>query len=177
MPWEAAIPVFAISAAAILVGGTILLRFQRDRHHFLLAHMALERGITTFPGAIPGWLLSLRVGVLTLVLGLGLASSGIFFYQTAGDLQDSPIAAPAPRVPPATTVDRPRPAGDTESNAPHAPPPPVWHRIQNQRIASLVTFCVGVILVLLGLVRILFARAERFYTDPIAPAPTRPNAP
>lgn len=90
MPWDTAIAAFAITAAILLVGGAILLRYQRDRYHFLLMQAALAHGITAFPGTPPGWLVSLRVGSLALVLGLGLVATGTVLFLSADDVDELP---------------------------------------------------------------------------------------
>jgi hypothetical protein len=202
MPWDTAVAAFAVTAAALLVGGGIVLRYQRDRYHFLLTQAALEKGITSFGDAVPPWLVSLRIGALALVLGIGLIGAGVAFYRTARwieepaigrqpsprDATPSPAAAPAAdRAPAANDPDAPpapppqgRPRAD-DNRRPLPPPPPSppqpetpamqrWHRVQTQRTIGLVCVCTGVILSLLGVVRIAFARVERRYVAPPAPA-------
>ncbi len=195
MPWEIAIAAFGITAAILLIGGAILLRYQRDRQHFLLMKAALDKGINSFPGMVPGWLISLRIGALCLILGLGLMGGGIAFYnaasfideppvqsavsappgyRSAGDTSDAPPPPPPPRGNPGSRPDDGRPP-------PPGPPPPRpgsqspamerWHLIQTQHTIGLIAICVGAILALLGLVRIAFARIERRYTSDPIPAP------
>ncbi|HVS70635.1 MAG TPA: hypothetical protein VHQ47_05205 [Phycisphaerae bacterium] len=206
-PWDIAAGAFGIAAAIIIAGGAILLRFQRDRYQFRLLHAALDKGITTLPGSIPPWLLSLRQGVLTLVLGIGLVGAGIGLHAAARHISEAP--QPATRPTPLARLDpdqhdfrppRPPPPeadGFAPPNAPLRPPgPPAgpqgagppearaagdnpprpdgpprpdpaterWHRIQTQQLAGLLSACAGAILVLLGIVRIAFARSERKYT-------------
>src|SRR5437870_1919772 len=100
MPLEPAITGFGITAAALLVGGGLLLRYRRDRHHFLLMKAAIDKGITTFPGAVPGWIISLRVGVLTTALGVGLMIAGIVMQiHTSGPIVTGGTTAPAAHAP------------------------------------------------------------------------------
>jgi len=176
MPPEHIITACAVAAAILLIGGAILIRLQRDRHHFRLMQMALERGITAFPGVPPGWLISLRIGCLVLVLGIGLVIAGLLLcppISTSGPIAIGGATAPAPPPPPSI-------AGDPRSASPQTPPPPNpemehQHRIENQHLAGLVCIGAGVILSLLGIVRILFARLERRYAQesilPTTPAP------
>jgi len=163
---------FAITAAALIVGGGILLRYQRDRHHFLLMKAAIEKGITAFPGATPGWLISLRVGTLSLVMGIGLLVVGIFLHIHTSDVvvtggANTPL--PPGYVSPENGVRRPPPAAPANGPQSDAPPPPPspemerQHRIENQELVGKVAFCAGIILMMLGTVRILFSRLERKY--------------
>jgi hypothetical protein len=180
IPWDIAAGAFGITAAIVLSGGMILLRYQRDRYQFQLLHAALEKGITALPGAAPPWLLSLRQGVLTLVLGLGLIGSGAALHFAAGAIKDLPANATMPGAQPPPRDFRPpprdgppggRPVGPPNGGPqdPDRPPPPSpqmqrWHRIETQRLTGLIAICSGVILTLLGLVRIAFSRTERKYT-------------
>lgn len=193
IPWDIAAGAFGITAAIVLSGGMILLRYQRDRYQFQLLHAALDKGITALPGAVPPWLLSLRQGVLTLVLGLGLIGSGAALHIAAGTINDLPAAASQPSGPPerfrpppprdgppdARPDGRPGPNGPPNGpplgppnggpQDPDRPPPPSpqmqrWHRIETQRLTGLIAICSGIILGLLGLVRIGFSRTERKYT-------------
>jgi hypothetical protein len=59
------------------------------------------------------------------------------------------------------------PGGDPERRPPPNPELEVWHHAQIEQISGLVATGVGVILVIVGLMRVTFARTERFYaTDP-----------
>jgi hypothetical protein len=179
MPWHVGLAFFSIAAAVLVVGGAIFLRFQRDRYHFLLMKAALEKGITAFPESVPAWLISMRIGVIALALGLGLACTGLLLYVSADALDKLPAsvarqasdvplppgyaAAPAPQppeenrqLPPPRDELRPRPNPEMER----------WIRIQTQRAAGIVAASIGGILTLLGIVRILFARLEKRYMPP-----------
>lgn len=83
---------FGIAAAIILVGGAILLRWQRTRLQFALMQTALEKGISQLPGSVPPWLLSLRHGVTILVLGIALGVVGAAVHHAAS-LVPVPTAA------------------------------------------------------------------------------------
>lgn len=63
-------------AAVVFVLGWAATRWQRDRMRFELMKAALEKGVTRFPGTPPYWLISLRLGVTLVVLGLGLSAMG-----------------------------------------------------------------------------------------------------
>jgi hypothetical protein len=153
MPWNIAIAAFGVTAAILLIGGAIVLRFARDRHHFLLMRAALEKGAPAFPEIIPPWLVSMRVGALTLALGAGVLISGIIVCEPI-QITSNPPLLPNPNQVPAATF-------------PPAPPPPgVMERLnreQAQHLIGLIAICVGGILTLLGIVRITFARIERRY--------------
>ncbi|HVX84352.1 MAG TPA: hypothetical protein VH253_06005 [Phycisphaerae bacterium] len=92
-PWDIAAGAFGIVAAVVIAGGAIVLRYQRDRYQFQLLHAALDKGITTLPGSIPPWLLSLRQGVLTLVLGVGLVGAGAALHVAARHIPEAPQPA------------------------------------------------------------------------------------
>src|SRR3954454_8169355 len=74
---------FGATAAIVLIGGGVLLRWQRNRLQFNLMQTAIERGVPPMPGAPPLWLLSLRQGVTIVVLGAGLMLTGWLAYQNA----------------------------------------------------------------------------------------------
>src|SRR5689334_8768765 len=65
-----------VTAALLLLGGPMLLRFQRQRQQFLLAKGGLERGLTPVSNDPPVWLQSMRTGVMTLTLGVSLFVAG-----------------------------------------------------------------------------------------------------
>jgi hypothetical protein len=182
IPWDIAAGAFGITSAIVLAGGIILLRYQRDRYQFQLLHAALDKGITSLPNSVPAWLLSLRQGVLTLVLGLGLVGSGAALHFAARHILEIPASATmpdrAPRPPrngppdahfpgpPGPPAPPGAPGGPQDPDRPPPPSPEMqrWHRIETQRLTGLIALCCGIILALLGLVRIAFARTERKYT-------------
>jgi hypothetical protein len=174
MIWEILIGSFGVAGAILLVGGAIYVRLQRDRQQFQLMQTALEKGITSMPGMIPGWMLSLRQGMLALILGLGVACSGIALHATASSIAEPPAAAyqrPGPPndapPPPQQSDGRPQ-RDDRPPLPPHPPQNPAmdrWHRVESQKLIGLVAICSGAILATLGLVRIAFSRLERRYTE------------
>ena len=98
--WEVASGSFGIAAAVLLVGGAILLRYQRDRHHFLLAKAALEKGVALMPNGLPAWMASMRQGILAAVLGIGLLASGGALGVASHMLPETPSATMEPNMPP-----------------------------------------------------------------------------
>ncbi len=179
MIWEILIGSFGVAGAILLVGGAIFVRLQRDRQQFKLMQMSLEKGITSLPGMVPGWMLSLRQGVLALILGLGVACSGIALHVTADAVAEPPAGAfQRPGGGPGSGDMRPPPrqfdGGPGRDD--RLPPPPLvgpprspamdrWHRVESQKLIGLVAICTGAILAALGLVRIAFSRLERKYTE------------
>jgi hypothetical protein len=77
------------------------------------------------------------------------------------------IHPPRPGEPPLRREDRsPPPRQDRPANHPHDPAMERWHRAQAQQTIGLVSVGVGFILLLLGVVRIGFAKIEqRYVTD------------
>jgi hypothetical protein len=156
------------TAALLLVGGAILLRWQRNRQQFILMQSALEKGITSFPGQPPFWLLSLRQGITTITLGIALIIVGSGAWAI-GHGVEQPTAALAnePPPPPPAQPEGP-PEGPPEE---HRPPPPrnpiieKWQRAQMEQTLGQVAMGCGVILLLLGIARTGFARTERRYAN------------
>ncbi len=81
---------FGVAAAVLLVGGSLLLRWQRARLRFALAKIALEKGTPLFPGAPPLWLMSLRQGIMLIALGIGLMAIGAVAVADAKKVPDPP---------------------------------------------------------------------------------------
>lgn len=174
-----------IAAAALLVGSSFLLRWQRNRQRFELTRLALENGATQFPKGPPFWLVSLREAVTTLALGLGLLAVGAISYgmgsrvpaPTNDELRAAAINAAQARPPEEGPERRPpRPARGPEEDGPPPPAedrrplPPVpnpvldrWHRAQAMQNVGLIAMGCGGVLTLLGIVRAGFARVEREY--------------
>jgi hypothetical protein len=209
---------FGAAAAIVLIGGGVLLRWQRNRLQFNLMQSAIERGVTApLPGAAPLWLLSLRQGVSILMLGMGLLIAGYVAWSAAKAVA-MPMPMPAAtqpvagmmgqarqfRPPPPPMGDqgppddgqgppqgRPRPGmgmgrrpgppggGDDGGGRPEdgggataqqRPPPPRggppvenWQRAQDEKAVATVAMGAGLVCVLLGIVRVIFAFAERRY--------------
>ena len=97
---EAFAAVFGATAAVLLAGGWIALRWQRDRHQFALAQRAIERGISAFPGGPPFWLASLRQGLMVLTLGVGLVVVGWTAVAMAGNAEPPAVPGFVPNPPP-----------------------------------------------------------------------------
>lgn len=138
-----------VAAATLVVGGSILLRWQRNRQQYLLAKIALEKGITDLaPIGPPEWVRSMRHGVMTLVLGLSLMLAGSGgAYWAHGALEQGP---PEPATRP-TAGEKPGPNPRMEA----------YHRAMGIHTASLTAIGCGAILGLLGLTRTALARSER----------------
>jgi hypothetical protein len=201
---------FGAAAAIVLIGGGVLLRWQRNRLQFNLMQSAIERGVTApLPGAAPLWLLSLRQGVSILMLGVGLLIAGYVTWTAAKGvpMPTGPttqavagmiVQARQFRPPPFPMDDqgppddeqgppggRPRPGmgmgmgrrpglmsggGPEDGGATALLPPPRggpvvenWHRAQDEKAVATVAMGAGLVCVLLGLVRVIFALAERRY--------------
>lgn len=151
-----------VAAVALVVGWT-LLTWQRDRNRFVLMRTALEKGITRFPNAPPFWLVSFRQGVTTLAVGLALGSVGAGAFWLG---HGAPMPSEASIAAMGTTEPEPPPPGPGH----HPPRPPVpnpqmerWHQAQTQVTVGLASIGIGIILAFVGIVKIVFARAEQAY--------------
>jgi hypothetical protein len=165
--------------ALLLIGGAVLLRWQRTRLQFSLMQSALERGTSPLLGGIPLWLLSFRQGTMILVLGAGLFLIGGGMRQASENVPMPTVAEmaqmpPRPERPEMADRDR-RPGPPMRGGDEHRPglPPPrhdeppaveLWHRAQDQHAVGTLALASGFILVLLGLVRVIFSFAERKYS-------------
>lgn len=160
---------FGVAAAALLVGGMIVLRFQRNRQEFVLLKTALERGITQLPQGQPFWLISFRQGLMTFTLGAGLLGIGSAAWVMARGVPVPP-AEPAPVFAPATLPavvekegkDRAdRPAKIRIEPRPFNPDREQWEQARRQLAAGKAMAGAGIVLLLLGVVRMAFARVEK----------------
>jgi hypothetical protein len=163
----------------LLIGGGIFLVSQRARLQYALMRAAIDKGITHLPGIRPIWLVSLRNGVNTLVVGFALFVLGGIVHGHAKQVPMPPamamslvtqMALPDDRLPP--PPDGPGDGGEMRD---HRPPPrgmdpamEAWHRAQDQKAVAAIAMGGGVILVLLGGVQIIFAFAEKKYTNAAA---------
>ena len=199
---------FGAAAAIVLIGGAVLLRWQRNRLQFQLMQTAIEKGVPPMPGAAPLWLLSLRQGVMILVLGVGLLIAGALAYHSAAAVAMPAVSAATTqpmmgggagdfRPPPRMADDGPadqfgppdgprgmngggpggrrfgppgRVPGAGGPDGQQLPPPPrgnpameYWHRAQDQTAVATVAMGSGLVLAMLGIVRVMFAYAERRY--------------
>jgi hypothetical protein len=176
-------------AAILLVAGWLALRWQQDRHRFRLMQTALEKGITRFPDSPPYWLVSMRQGLTMLALGIALAAVGggafwlgkqtpmpdmakIFTGPQQFGPEDAPDRRPVPRRDDEYSADGPdrRPDRRPEPPGPGRRPPVMnpemerWHQAQAQQTVGLVSAGIGVILLFVGVIRVVFAQAERQYS-------------
>jgi hypothetical protein len=149
-------------AALVIVGGAVLLRWQRNRQQFTLMQTALEKGITAFPNQPPFWLLSLRQGITTITLGIALIVVGCGAWGI-GHSVEQPAAAlanePPPPPPPPEGAEQRRPP-------PRSPIIEQWQRAQMEQTIGQTSVGCGIILLLLGIARTGFARTERRYAGP-----------
>jgi hypothetical protein len=175
-------------AALLIVGGALFLRGQRNRQQFILMQTALEKGITSFPGQPPFWLLSLRQGILTITLGIGLIIVGSGAWGLGRSVErptdlinkEPPAPTPAPAIqtpppPPADDIDHPGPPGPPRPDRPDDRRPPrnpiieQWIHAQMEATIGQVAVGCGIILLLVGIARTGFARTERQYVEGTAP--------
>jgi len=163
VPNETPVDVFAgalaAAAALLIVGGAVLLRWQRNRHHFALMQAALEKGITSFPGQPPFWLLSLRQGITTITLGIALIVVGAGAWAI-GHGVEQPAAALANEPPPP-----PQDGPDGRRPPPRSPIIEQWQRAQMEQTLGQIAVGCGIILLFLGAARTAFARTERRYAN------------
>jgi hypothetical protein len=181
------------TAAVLLIGGSIFLRGQRNRHQFTLMQAALEKGITAFPGQPPFWLLSLRQGITTIALGVALVIVGSGAWAIGHSVQrpDAAIAS-EPKPPPPQFQGPGGPDGPPELRGgpgpegregpglfggPEGRRPPQrnplieqWQRAQMEETVGQIALGCGIVLLLLGCTRTAFAKTERRFGD----APTTP---
>jgi hypothetical protein len=158
-------------AAVLLVAGWLVLRWQQDQHRFVLMRTALEKGITRLSDAPPFWLLSIRQGVTMAALGVALAVVGGGSFWLGRQV-------PIPKAEARLSVDAPPPPPQPDEGlrGPERRPPPPrpnpemerWHQAQVEQTAGLGSVGIGFILLVVGVVRIVFAQAERQYAQQAA---------
>jgi hypothetical protein len=143
------------------------LRWQRNRHQFVLAQAALDKGVAPpWPEGPPFWLASLRQGLVTVALGIGLMLAGGAAWGFSHGLEPPAIAQVSEPSPPPLANLEPKLAPEPR----HQPPPPnpaleEWHRMQAVSSLGLLSTAAGFVLALVGIVRALFARVERRYSE------------
>lgn len=181
---EAVAAGFAAAVATVLLG-TFFLRWYRMRQEYTLLRIAMEKGIAPqMNPALPQWLISLRQGVLIATLGLAIAGIGATSWNMAAKVEkpDTQVNAttlpatvdePAPPPPPAPEAGRRGGRGPEPREAPRPPRPrdvamERWDRAQAQVNISMSMVGGGLILVLLGVVRIAFVPAEKRFSLPAA---------
>ena len=159
---------YGVAAAILTIGGIVVLRFQRNRHEFALMRAALERGITSFQTGQPPWLVSLRQGMMILTLGIALAGVGAGAWWLADGVHLPEIAATQPSAELLTAPKlrddqgRLRPEGRVQTIIKNQ-----WERSQNQRAVGMAVAGAGVVLILLGAVRVSLARVEKALFDEV----------
>ncbi|MGE5609162.1 MAG: hypothetical protein ACM359_07900 [Bacillota bacterium] len=165
--WDNFITGFGVAAALLAVGGIVLLRFQRNRYEFSLMQAALEKGLSDFPGGQPAWLVSFRQGLMMLTLGVGLAGVGTGAWLLGDrkvDAFTSPTTQPAATAQ-AYALSGPKPRDErgrlTAEGRQYSITKSRWEWAQTQILAGQSMVGSGIILILLGAVRMGFARAER----------------
>lgn len=163
--WDNFATGFGIVAAVLAVGGAVLLRFQHNRHRYALMQAALERGITQFPGGQPAWLIAFRQGLMMGTLGLGLAGVGAGAWILAQKQASAPPQAIGAAQAEALYGPKPRDERGrlTAEGRQYSVAREHWQRIQARELAGQALVGSGIVLVLLGTVRMAFARAERKY--------------
>lgn len=169
----------SIAGAAIIVG-ILLLRWYRVRQEFLLLKFSLEKGVPLLVPTQPQWLVSLRQGLLIATLGTGMVIVGAVGWTLAADVPQPPaerltnpttqLAEPEPPPPPPPGRGRGPEAREEPHPRPPAPPPrdPAfmkWERAQTQTAVCMSIVGGGVLLILLGGVRIAFVPAERRFAN------------
>jgi hypothetical protein len=151
---------FGVAAALLLIGGSVMLRAQQNRHRFELAKKSLETG-HALPPAEPLWKGLHRQAQSILAVGLGLLIVGFVAWVSGTRVERPPqIMVDAPL---ATT----QPAAVRNPFGPPPPPPrpspevELWQRAQVRIAIGQSAMGCGVILTLLGLSRRSAARTER----------------
>ncbi len=178
--WHVWISSLGVTAAIILAGGYVWLQVMKERHQFQLMQTALERGIPSMvTSTTPSWFVSMRQAVAVFVLGVGLIVVGAVAWKIAANVPPpnpselavpTAVAEPAaeePEPPVAPPPAPPAPPGKHKPPHPRPKPPPPnpaleqWHQAQQQQTVGLVVAGCGLLITLLGAVRMIFAGLER----------------
>jgi hypothetical protein len=144
----------------------------------------------------PQWLISLRQGAMIIALGVGLSVIGGIGWNAASKVQRPVTAAPveppdtsaalsaiAPQAEPAPFPrpgpgargeDRPRPGLPRPAPPPRDPAMEAWDRARDQINVCMAMVGSGIILILLGVVRITFVPVERRLATPAQPTNQNP---
>lgn len=159
---------FGAATAILVVAGPMALRWQKNRQQFVLIQAALEKGVTPpWPQVPPSWVLSLRQGLVTVALGVGLMVTGGTALSFTRGLEPPVLASQTLEPSPSPLAHlEPRPTPDPQHHPP-APDPALeeWHRLQAVSSLGLFSSAAGFVLLLVGIVRALFARVERRYSE------------
>ena len=149
---------FGIVAAVLLIGGSTVLRSQRARHRFELSKLALQNG-TPLPEGPPLWLASRRRALSILALGVGLMVVGAgAWWLGSGATQPAETARPVP------VAELPDPHGRPRPPAP-SPEIEAWHSAEERLAIGQTAAGCGVILTILGLVRLGYTGAEKRHAE------------
>jgi hypothetical protein len=159
---------FAIAAAILTVGGYVLLQWQRNRHRFQLMQAALESGQANFGEGPPFWLISLRLGVAVLVLGVGLMIVGAVAITLAQSVEQPGLVTLQSNTSAQVPGGSASQVAEGKKLKPEDRPKPVpnlplerWHRAQDQQTVGLASLGCGFLIALLGIVRTIFGVFER----------------
>ena len=159
---------FGIVAAILLIGGSVFLRGQQNRFRFELANKALDAGLP-LPAAEPLWKPLHRQAQSILAVGVGLLIVGTAAWWLGSGVSRPADAAEPPE--PATRVfDLGRPAPPPRPSAAMQ----AWESAQERVVVGQSAVGCGVMLTLLGLVRLNVARTER--TNAPLPNAASPDA-
>jgi hypothetical protein len=167
--WHVFVNSLGITAAILMIGGYILLQWQRNRYRYRLMQIALERGIANFSEGPPFWVISLRRGISILALGIGLMIVGgiavalarsveqpnaaiVRTSETKKGQEDSSASAADEMIQKLLRLDLPRPPGPAMER---------WRQAQIQENVALAATGCGFLMTLLGFVGTAFAFVER----------------
>lgn len=146
---------FGITAAFLIIGSYTLLRWQRSRHEFELAKLALERGGEIARTNSKSWLDGLRRAIGTLGIGLVIVTTAGFVWF---DARTVPLPDKAELL---TWYASNSTSADGHRRPPHPPNKEAWDRAQERLNFAICGASIGGSLVILGLVGISFAVAEQ----------------
>jgi hypothetical protein len=154
---------FGVAAAVLVIGGIILLRWQRNRQSHELMKKAIEQGLTDDTPAHSPWQAAFRQSLMMLALGTALILLGGGAWLLAsrqGDLSDLPTTQPVEEL-----LSGPKPRDErgrlTSEGRVYTQARERLRHARTLQTASFMLTGTGVIFLMLGGVRMLIARAER----------------
>jgi len=158
---------FGIVAALLLIGGSIALSWQKNRQRYELMRRALESG-APLPKGPPLWLASRRQALSILALGIGLLVSGSGAWWLGSGVafptaSVSTAVAPTPEPAPPLLAEH----GDRRPPHPPAPNPELerYHSARERLAVGQTAVGCGVILAILGIIRLGFTATERRFAE------------
>lgn len=156
---------FGIVAAVLLTGGSILLRWQKNRQRYELMRRALDNG-TPLPKGPPLWLASRRQALSILACGVGLLIIGCGAWWLGYGVT-TPAGQQAVRSTTAETVAALPFMRDVPPPRPPAPSPEMeaYRRAQERVAVGETALGCGVILTLLGVARLGFTTTEKRFAE------------